>query len=78
MPHTEIGLVLVNGKPIGLESRIRDGDVVDVYSGGSLPGPPRFVLDTHLGRLARYLRMLGLDTLYRNDYRDDELARLSS
>jgi uncharacterized protein with PIN domain len=50
---------------------------VDVYPGGSLPGPPRFVLDTHLGRLARYLRMLGLDTLYRNDYRDDELARLS-
>jgi uncharacterized protein with PIN domain/sulfur carrier protein ThiS len=77
VPHTEIGLVLVNGQPVGLESRIRDGDVVEANPGGYLPGPPRFVLDTHLGRLARYLRMLGLDTLYRNDYRDDELARLS-
>src|SRR5438876_798851 len=37
---------------------------------------PRFVLDTHLGRLAVYLRMLGFDTLYRNDYDDAELARI--
>jgi uncharacterized protein with PIN domain len=32
----------------------------------------------HLGRLATYLRMLGFDTLYRNDYSDDTLARISS
>lgn len=38
----------------------------------------RFVLDVHLGKLARYLRLLGFDTLYRNDYEDGELARLSS
>jgi uncharacterized protein with PIN domain len=36
------------------------------------------VLDTHLGQLAAYLRMLGFDTLYRNDYPDDELARIAS
>jgi uncharacterized protein with PIN domain len=39
---------------------------------------PRFVLDTHLGRLAAYLRLLGFDTVYRNDCADEELARLSS
>jgi uncharacterized protein with PIN domain/sulfur carrier protein ThiS len=39
---------------------------------------PRFILDTHLGQLATYLRMLGFDTLYRNDYTDQELARVSS
>ncbi|NTW02138.1 MAG: hypothetical protein HGA19_12770, partial [Oscillochloris sp.] len=38
-------------------------------------GEPRFVVDNHLGRLAVYLRMLGFDTLYRNDYDDDELAQ---
>jgi uncharacterized protein with PIN domain len=38
----------------------------------------RFVLDCHLGRLARYLRQFGFDTLYRNDYTDDELADTSS
>jgi uncharacterized protein with PIN domain len=41
-------------------------------------GEPRFVLDVHLGTLARYLRMLGLDTLYRNNSADEELAFLSA
>ncbi len=39
---------------------------------------PRFIADNHLGRLAAYLRMLGLDTLYRNDYQDEELAQVSA
>jgi uncharacterized protein with PIN domain len=38
---------------------------------------PCFVLDVHLGRLAAYLRMLGFDTLYRNDYDDPTLATIS-
>jgi uncharacterized protein len=37
----------------------------------------RFVLDTHLGKLAAYLRMLGLDTAYDRDYTDENLARIS-
>ena len=41
------------------------------------PGKPRFILDTHLGKLAAYLRMMGFDTLYRNDYEDDVLAQIS-
>ena len=39
---------------------------------------PAFILDVHLGRLAAYLRMLGFDTLYRNDYDDPELADISA
>ena len=39
---------------------------------------PRFVADAHLGRLARYLRLLGFDTLYGNDPGDDALAALAS
>lgn len=42
------------------------------------PVPRRFVLDGHLGRLARYLRMLGFDARYDNRAADDELARLSA
>ena len=34
----------------------------------------RFVLDVHLGRLARYLRMLGFDTRWDRDAADEELA----
>lgn len=38
----------------------------------------RFLLDTHLGKLAAYLRMLGFDSLYRNDCQDEELAHISA
>jgi len=34
------------------------------------------VLDVHLGRLARYLRMLGFDSLYGKSFSDDDLIRL--
>jgi hypothetical protein len=40
--------------------------------------PPRFVLDGHIGRLARYLRMLGFDARYDRHATDDELARISA
>ncbi|WP_300360770.1 Mut7-C RNAse domain-containing protein [Hydrogenimonas sp.] len=35
--------------------------------------PPRFVCDVHLAKVAKYLRLLGFDTVYRNDITDDEL-----
>jgi hypothetical protein len=91
VPHTEVDLVLANGASVGFDYQVQDGDRIAVYplfrslDIGQLPGvrpapPPsaRFVLDTHLGRLAAYLRLLGFDTLYRNDYRDGELARISA
>ena len=43
-----------------------------------LSGDARFVLDVHLGRLAAYLRMLGFDTLYKNDFDDPTLADISA
>jgi len=35
--------------------------------------PPRFLLDVHLGVLARRLRLLGIDAAWSNDATDDEL-----
>lgn len=35
---------------------------------------PRFVCDVMLGRLARWLRFLGYDTIYRNDASDEYLV----
>jgi hypothetical protein len=32
------------------------------------------VLDSHLGKLARLLRLLGFDSLYRNDFEDAEIV----
>lgn len=90
VPHTEVDLILVNSQPAGFETRIAEGDQISVYPvfesldltpvNQLHPRPlrnPRFVLDTHLGRLAAYLRLLGFDSLYRNDYQDDQLAQIS-
>jgi len=86
VPHTEIDLILVDGKSVGFDRVLRGGERVAVYPVFERldiaplqhlrPRPlrdPRFVLDTHLGKLARHLRMAGFDCLYRNDYRDSEL-----
>ncbi len=78
IPHTEFGRVLVNGQLTESNNRLQDGGQVTVYPAHSyLPGEPCFILDNHLGQLATYLRMLGFDSLYRNDYQDDELAMVS-
>jgi hypothetical protein len=90
VPHAEVDLVLIDGESVGFARRLRDGDRVAVYPVFERfdispltrlrPRPlrrTRFVLDVHLGTLARYLRLLGFDTLYRNDYDDHEIVRLA-
>lgn len=79
VPHTDFGKVLVNDEETNPERRLSEGDRVTVYPADApLSGVPHFLLDNHLGQLAIYLRMLGYDTLYRNDYQDDELALVAS
>jgi uncharacterized protein len=76
VPRTEVGELIVNGRPAQPETRLRDGDVVEVTERRRPEPVPhhRFVLDVHLGTLARRLRLLGVDTAYRNDADDDELV----
>ncbi|PSR16475.1 twitching motility protein PilT [filamentous cyanobacterium CCP3] len=91
VPHPEVDLILVNGESVGFDYLTQSGDRIHVYphskaaeiTSPSLVRPdplpqPAFVLDVHLGKLATYLRLLGFNTLYRNDYEDDELAHISS
>ncbi|MFF5204760.1 Mut7-C RNAse domain-containing protein [Streptosporangium sp. NPDC000396] len=75
VPLTEVGAMVVNGRREPSWYRPSAGDTVDV-----LPvrrpqrvESARFVLDVHLGTLARRLRLLGIDAAYRNDRDDDEL-----
>ena len=90
VPHTEINLILIGSSPVDFSHIVEDGDRISVYPvfesidisplARVWPGPvdeARFVLDTHLGRLAAYLRLAGFDTLYRNDCSDGELADVS-
>ena len=77
VPHPEMGPVEINGHEGSLNTITQDGDQAQIYPiPDGYPAEPRFLLDNHLGRLAAYLRMLGFDCLYRNDYRDEELADL--
>lgn len=91
IPHTEVELILANSESVGFDYLVQDGDRISVYPAFAtidvspvaqlrppLPTPHRFILDNHLGRLARYMRLLGFDTLYLNDKADDpELAQIA-
>lgn len=91
VPHTEIDLILVDGRSVRFDRRLQGGERVAVYPEFERfditplhrlrPAPlrePRFVADVHLGTLARFLRLLGFDTRYGNDLNDEELAQLTS
>lgn len=81
VPHAEVHRMVVNGREVEFNYRLQDGDQVEVYPTAStdpVDSEIKFILDVHLGRLAAYLRLLGFDTLYRNDYDDPELAQISN
>ncbi|MGE5290388.1 MAG: Mut7-C RNAse domain-containing protein, partial [Micromonosporaceae bacterium] len=75
VPLPEVGALAVNGQPAQAAHRLSDGDAVEVDA-VQRPQPvpsARFILDVHLGTLARRLRLLGVDTAYANDIDDDAL-----
>lgn len=91
VPHTEIDLILANGESVDFSYRVQHGDRISVYPVFEAidisplvrlrPQPlrdPRFVVDTHLGRLTAYLRMVGFDTAYRHEHDDEGLAKISA
>ena len=90
VPHTEVEIILANGRSVGFDYLPREGERISVYPLFERldvtpllrlrPAPlrhPRFLADAHLGKLARHLRLLGFDTLYFNDAGDRRLAEIS-
>lgn len=90
VPHTEVELILVNGHSVDFNYQVKDRDEISVYPVFEsfnitpllrLRDKPlrdlRFVADANLGKLSQYLRLLGFDCLYRNDYQDEEVADIS-
>jgi uncharacterized protein with PIN domain len=75
VPLPEVGELVVNGAPAAAGYRLAAGDVAHagaVRRPQPLPSA-RFILDVHLGTLARLLRLVGLDAAYANDLDDEEL-----
>lgn len=91
VPHTEVAHIRIDGEYAPHSKRLAGGEFIEIY-GADCPhfanaprplnarpeGEPRFVADVNLGRLARLLRLLGFDTLYRNTYDDAEIAAISA
>jgi len=90
VPHTEVDVILAGGESVDFSYRPAAGDRISVYPVFESfdikplmrlrPEPlrqTRFVLDGHLGTLARRLRLLGFDSAYSNDPADNELVRIS-
>jgi len=75
VPLPEIGRLLVHDQPVQPSYRPRGGERVlaeAVRRPQNLPAA-RFILDVHLGALARRMRLVGVDAGYSNDLDDDAL-----
>lgn len=90
IPHTEVDLILINDNPVTFSYQLRDGDKVAVYptfesldisSISLLRKSPlrdlKFILDVHLGKLVRYMRMCGFDVYYNPLLDDKEIIGIS-
>lgn len=90
IPLSEVDLILVNNKSVDFKHQLKEGDHISVYPvfesmDISTVSKIRkqglrntsFILDAHLGKLAKYLRMLGFDSLYRTDIDDDEIISVA-
>lgn len=86
-----VELALRNGESIGLDGPLREGNRISLYPVFEsfdvgklvrLRSAPlrdtRFIADAHLGKLARYLRLAGFDTLFCNPIDDGELVTVAN
>jgi uncharacterized protein with PIN domain len=76
VPLTEVGDLIVQDVPVPPRRTLRAGDAVDVrpVRRPQRLDDERFLLDVHLGALARRMRLLGLDTAYSSTADDRELV----
>ena len=90
VPHPEVDLILVNGKPVSFERVLIQDAMVDVYGLDSnrltffpenrlqVAKIKKFIADGHLGKLVRDLRLLGIDVTYDRDAEDRELVKIAT
>ena len=81
IPHVEVNLIQVNNQVVDFNYRLKNNDIVSVYPVAKIQKKGakeiKFILDVHLGKLAKYLRMCGFDTAYQNDYDDKKIIEIS-
>ncbi len=90
LPHTEVGRLEVAGVEVDFSFQVKDGQRIavwpvsvpwDVLRPSLLRPQPltniTFVVDVNVGKLARLLRMVGLDVAYDHRWDDRTLASLA-
>jgi len=91
VPHTEIDLILVNGKSADFNYILQDQDRVSVYPVfeslniadvthlRKLPlRKSKFIADINLGKIAKYMRVLGLDLYFDPMLSPREIVEMSN
>lgn len=90
VPHTEVAFITVNKKRVNFNYLVKDNDIIAIYpfnygiyffinkivsffKSKNL----KFILDVHLGKLAKYLRLCGFDVLYNFKWNDNEIIEKS-
>lgn len=86
IPHVEVAEITMTNNPLPFSYRIQEEDKIEVWPyrhTSNFKNPflsseaemqYHFILDVHLGKLAGYLRLLGFDAVYQNDYNDCVIA----
>ena len=90
IPHTEVDLILIDGRSVDFTFQMQGGESIAVYPVFEpldisdlvhLRDKPlrstKFIVDVNLGKLAQKLRLLGFDSLYKNDLLDKEIVDIS-
>ncbi len=90
VPHTEIDLILVNGKSVDFKYLLQDKDGVSVYpvfEALDITGvthlrkiplrKTRFIADNNLGDIVKYLRVLGFDVYFDASHSPREIIEIS-
>lgn len=93
VPHCEIFEVHLNNTFAVLENHLSNGATIDVYPRGFLKNQNKltgkslqdnfhpdqgFIIDVHLGKLAKLMRSLGLNVLYDKNIKSSEIGVLST
>jgi uncharacterized protein with PIN domain len=87
IPHPEVRKILVKGTPVDFHYRLQNKDAVEIFpfspdsvqidSFRLLADEQKFILDVHLGKLAKALRLFGFDSLFENDYSDHAIVQIA-
>ena len=92
VPHSEVYLIVQNHTPAGFENELGMNDLVSVFPAfvheSMLPKNPlskkdadiekKFILDVHLGKLTKYIRLAGFDAFHHQHLKDPEIAEISA